>query len=154
MRVHPITGRYKLHDGTDFGAHDPSWISRFTDATRQAAAYRRGRVLLAGDAAHMTPQFMGQGMSSGVRDAYNLAGLYLERNIVDAFRSITAQNCQALGAEHGSARLRVRLFNAQQHLAADHQPCQLSGIGLTCLHVTDNAAVAHDRYVIRDRQHF
>ena len=39
--------------GTDFGVHNPTWISRFTDATRQAASYRRGRVLLAGDAAHI-----------------------------------------------------------------------------------------------------
>ena len=40
--------------GTDFGIHSPTWISRFTDATRQAAAYRVWRVLLAGDAAQCT----------------------------------------------------------------------------------------------------
>ena len=58
--------------GTDFGIHDPSWISRFTDATRQAAAYRRGRVLLAGDAAHTHPPTGGQGIGLGVQDAVNL----------------------------------------------------------------------------------
>jgi 3-(3-hydroxy-phenyl)propionate hydroxylase len=58
--------------GTDFGAHDPRWISRFTDATRQAAAYRRGRVLLAGDAAHTHPPTGGQGIGLGVQDAVNL----------------------------------------------------------------------------------
>ena len=58
--------------GTDFGAHGPKWISRFTDATRQAAAYRRGRVLLAGDAAHTHPPTGGQGIGLGVQDAVNL----------------------------------------------------------------------------------
>jgi 3-(3-hydroxy-phenyl)propionate hydroxylase len=58
--------------GTDFGAHDPTWISRFTDATRQAAAYRAGRVLLAGDAAHVHYPAGGQGLSLGVQDAVNL----------------------------------------------------------------------------------
>jgi 2-polyprenyl-6-methoxyphenol hydroxylase-like FAD-dependent oxidoreductase len=58
--------------GTDFGAHDPTWISRFTDATRQAAAYRTGRVLLAGDAAHVHYPAGGQGLSLGVQDAVNL----------------------------------------------------------------------------------
>jgi 3-(3-hydroxy-phenyl)propionate hydroxylase len=58
--------------GTDFGTHDPRWISRFTDATRQAAAYRRGRVLLAGDAAHIHPPTGGQGIGLGVQDAVNL----------------------------------------------------------------------------------
>jgi len=58
--------------GTDFGVHSPNWISRFTDMTRQAAAYRNGRVLLAGDAAHVHPPQGGQGLNIGVQDAVNL----------------------------------------------------------------------------------
>jgi 2-polyprenyl-6-methoxyphenol hydroxylase-like FAD-dependent oxidoreductase len=58
--------------GTDFGIHDPTWISRFTDMTRQAATYRAGRVLLAGDAAHVHYPAGGQGLSLGVQDAVNL----------------------------------------------------------------------------------
>ena len=58
--------------GTDYGVHSPSWISRFTDLTRQAAAYRTGRVLLAGDAAHVHYPVGGQGLNIGVQDAVNL----------------------------------------------------------------------------------
>jgi 3-(3-hydroxy-phenyl)propionate hydroxylase len=58
--------------GTDFGVHDATWISRFTDATRQAAAYRSGRVLLAGDAAHIHSPAGGQGIGLGIQDAVNL----------------------------------------------------------------------------------
>ena len=58
--------------GTDFGIHNATWISRFTDMTRQAAAYRVGRVLLAGDAAHVHYPAGGQGLSLGVQDAVNL----------------------------------------------------------------------------------
>jgi 2-polyprenyl-6-methoxyphenol hydroxylase-like FAD-dependent oxidoreductase len=58
--------------GTDFGVHDATWISRFTDMTRQAASYRDGRVLLAGDAAHVHYPAGGQGLSLGVQDAVNL----------------------------------------------------------------------------------
>jgi 3-(3-hydroxy-phenyl)propionate hydroxylase len=58
--------------GTDFGVHDVSWLSRFTDAARQAAAYRDRRVLLAGDAAHIHSPAGGQGLNTGVQDAVNL----------------------------------------------------------------------------------
>ncbi len=58
--------------GTDFGVHHPTWISRFTDATRQAAEYRSGRVLLAGDAAHIHSPAGGQGIGLGIQDAVNL----------------------------------------------------------------------------------
>jgi 2-polyprenyl-6-methoxyphenol hydroxylase-like FAD-dependent oxidoreductase len=57
---------------TDFGVHSPTWISRFTDATRQAEAYRTGRVLLAGDAAHIHSPTGGQGIGLGIQDAVNL----------------------------------------------------------------------------------
>ncbi len=58
--------------GSDFGVHNPTWISRFTDMTRQAATYRDRRVLLAGDAAHVHYPAGGQGLSLGVQDAVNL----------------------------------------------------------------------------------
>jgi 3-(3-hydroxy-phenyl)propionate hydroxylase len=58
--------------GTDYGIHSPTWITRFTDMTRQAVAYRDRRVLLAGDAAHVHSPVGGQGLQTGVQDAVNL----------------------------------------------------------------------------------
>ncbi|WP_200944015.1 FAD-dependent monooxygenase [Lysobacter sp. Root604] len=58
--------------GTDYRIHSPAYISRFTDTTRQAASYRVGRVLLAGDAAHIHSPIGGQGLNTGVQDAVNL----------------------------------------------------------------------------------
>lgn len=62
----------RVFAGTDFGVHSPRWLSRFGDATRQAERYRVGRVLLAGDAAHIHPPMGGQGLNLGVQDAFNL----------------------------------------------------------------------------------
>jgi 3-(3-hydroxy-phenyl)propionate hydroxylase len=70
--LHDLSGALIAVFGTDFGIHNPTWISRFTDMTRQAAAYRDGRVLLAGDAAHVHYPAGGQGLSLGVQDAVNL----------------------------------------------------------------------------------
>lgn len=58
--------------GSDYGVHSPAWISGFTDSSRQAAAYRAGRVMLAGDAAHIHHPVGGQGLNTGVQDAVNL----------------------------------------------------------------------------------
>ncbi|HKP74090.1 MAG TPA: FAD-dependent monooxygenase, partial [Longimicrobiaceae bacterium] len=78
---HPGSGEPTLRDlsaaliavcGTDYGVHSPAWISRFTDMARQAATYRQGRVLLAGDAAHVHYPMGGQGLNIGVQDAVNL----------------------------------------------------------------------------------
>lgn len=64
--------RLRAVAGTDFGAHSPRWLSRFGDATRLAERYRVGRVLLAGDAAHIHPPVGGQGLNLGIQDAFNL----------------------------------------------------------------------------------
>jgi 2-polyprenyl-6-methoxyphenol hydroxylase-like FAD-dependent oxidoreductase len=58
--------------GCDYGVHDVRWLSRFTDMARQAATYRNGRVLLAGDAAHVHSPAGGQGLNIGIHDAVNL----------------------------------------------------------------------------------
>jgi 2-polyprenyl-6-methoxyphenol hydroxylase-like FAD-dependent oxidoreductase len=74
--IAPTLGEFRqqlrVYAGTDFGVHSPRWLSRFGDATRQAEQYRVGRVLLAGDAAHIHPPMGGQGLNLGIQDAFNL----------------------------------------------------------------------------------
>ena len=62
----------RMTAGTDLGVHSPRWLSRFGDGTRLAERYRAGRVLLAGDAAHIHPPAGGQGLNLGIQDAFNL----------------------------------------------------------------------------------
>ncbi|WP_424630417.1 FAD-dependent monooxygenase [Bradyrhizobium sp. SYSU BS000235] len=70
--LHDLARALTANYGHDFGVHAPSWMSRFSDATRQAETYRKGRVLLAGDAAHIHSPMGGQGLNLGLQDAINL----------------------------------------------------------------------------------
>jgi 3-(3-hydroxy-phenyl)propionate hydroxylase len=80
--------------GTDFGVHNVTWLSRFTDAARQAASYRERRVLLAGDAAHVHGPAGGQGLNIGVQDAVNL-GWKLAQVVSDPSRESLLDTYQA-----------------------------------------------------------
>lgn len=84
----------RVFAGTDFGVHSPRWLSRFGDATRLAERYRVGRVLLAGDAAHVHPPMGGQGLNLGVQDAFNLGwklaaelGGWAPEGLLDSYES-------------------------------------------------------------------
>jgi 2-polyprenyl-6-methoxyphenol hydroxylase-like FAD-dependent oxidoreductase len=70
--IEEVKRQLRAFAGTDFGVHSPRWLSRFGDATRLAERYRVGRVLLAGDAAHIHPPWGGQGLNLGIQDAFNL----------------------------------------------------------------------------------
>lgn len=110
--------------GTDFGAHSPRWLSRFGDATRQSERYRVGRVLLAGDAAHIHPPTGGQELNLGVQDAFNLGwklaaavGGWAPEGLLDSYHAErhpvgarvldnTRAQIALLGTDPGAAALR------------------------------------------------
>jgi 2-polyprenyl-6-methoxyphenol hydroxylase-like FAD-dependent oxidoreductase len=135
--------------GTDFGVRGATWVSRFTDLARQAAAYRAGRVLLAGDAAHVHSPVGGQGLNIGVQDAVNLgwklaqvvAGTSPER-LLDTYhaerhpvaarvlRDTLAQTALARSDERNDALREVlsellTLDEARKHVAG-----RMSGLGI------------------------
>ena len=96
--------------GTDYGVHSPTFISRFTDMTRQAAAYREGRVLLAGDAAHVHAPDGGQGLNTGVQDAVNLGWKLAQvvngtspESLLDTYHAERHPVARARAAQHDGA---------------------------------------------------
>ena len=103
--------------GTDYGIHSPTWISRFTDMARQAAAYRNRRVLLAGDAAHVHHPVGGQGLNTGLQDAVNLGWKLAQ--VVN--QSSPDSLLDTYHAERHPVAARV-LRNAMAQMALLHRP--------------------------------
>ncbi|MEU1530214.1 rifampin monooxygenase [Streptomyces fagopyri] len=116
--------RLRAVAGTDFGVHSPRLLSRFSDATRQAERYRVGRIMLAGDAAHIHPPTGGQGLNLGVQDAFNLGwklaaavGGWAPEDLLDSYHAErhpvgarvldnTRAQITLLGTDPGAAALR------------------------------------------------
>jgi 3-(3-hydroxy-phenyl)propionate hydroxylase len=106
--------------GTDFGVHNPTWLSRFTDATRQAASYRRGRVLLAGDAAHVHSPTGGLGIGLGMQDAVNLGW-----KLGQVVRGVSGEGLlDTYHAERHAAGARALKFTMAQSLFQKADPRQ------------------------------
>lgn len=130
-----IAAQLRAFAGTDLGAHSPRWTSRFTDATRLAERYRAGRVLLAGDAAHVHPPLGGQGLNLGIQDAFNLGWKLAaevdgwapddlldtyeteRRPVADDVLSITRVQSELLSTEPGPRAVR-RLLTELMHIDA------------------------------------
>jgi 3-(3-hydroxy-phenyl)propionate hydroxylase len=105
--------------GTDFGIHSPTYLSRFTDMTRQAAAYRARRVLLAGDAAHVHPPIGGQGLNIGVQDAVNL-GWKLAQVVKQRSPEILLDTYHAERHPVGARVLRMTMAQSALRRPDDH----------------------------------
>ena len=110
--------------GKDFGIHSPTWISRFTDVTRQAVAYRDRRVLLAGDAAHVHPPLGGHGLNIGVQDAVNLGW-----KLAQVIRRVSPESLlDSYHAERHPVAARV-LRNTMAHMAVRRQDDRSKALG-------------------------
>jgi 2-polyprenyl-6-methoxyphenol hydroxylase-like FAD-dependent oxidoreductase len=105
--------------GTDYGVHCPTWLSRSTDMARQAASYRDGRVLLAGDAAHVHHPIGGQGLNTGVQDAVNLG--WKLALVVNGSAPVSLLD--SYHAERHPVAARV-LQNTMAQLALLHRPAE------------------------------
>ncbi|WP_043651619.1 rifampin monooxygenase [Nocardia thailandica] len=107
--------RLRAVAGTDFGVHSPRWLSRFGDATRQAETYRRDRILLAGDAAHIHPPVGGQGLNLGIQDAVNLgwklAAQVRGRAPADLLDSYEAERAPVAAEVIDSSRAQMELLS-------------------------------------------
>ena len=114
--------------GTDFGVHDVTWLSRFTDMARQAASYRERRVLLAGDAAHVHSPAGGQGLNIGVQDAVNLGWKLAQ--------VVNGTSPESLLDTYQAERHPIGCARAQDHHGADRaQPRRRTDEGLARDHV-------------------
>ncbi|MFF3288394.1 FAD-dependent monooxygenase [Streptomyces sp. NPDC003023] len=137
----------RLALGTDFGMHDARWISRFHSDERQAPSYRKGRVLLAGDAAHVHSPAGGQGMNTGLQDAANLSWKLVSviqgrapdpEALLDTYESerhpVGAAVLRSSGAIVRLAMARTPLQRAARSLAArllsSVRPASAKAIGL------------------------
>jgi 3-(3-hydroxy-phenyl)propionate hydroxylase len=110
--------------GTDYGIHTPASISRFTDMTRQAVAYRDRRVLLAGDAAHVHPPMGGQGLNIGVQDAVNLGW-----KLAQVVKGISPESLlDTYHAERHPIAARV-LRNTMAHVALQRPDARTKALG-------------------------
>jgi 3-(3-hydroxy-phenyl)propionate hydroxylase len=121
--------------GTDYGTHTPASISRFTDMTRQAVAYRDRRVLLAGDAAHVHPPMGGQGLNIGVQDAVNLGW-----KLAQVVKRITPESLlDTYHAERHPIAARV-LRSTMAHVALQRPDARTKALGeiLADLHKLDD----------------
>ncbi len=129
--------------GTDFGIHSPTWISRFTDATRQAVDHRDGRVLLAGDAAHVHSPAGGQGIGLGVQDAVNLGWKLAQvvrgispDGLLDTYHSerhpatarVLKQTMAQSVAQTSDPRIAALRDTTEEMLAFDGPRTQLAGL--------------------------
>jgi 3-(3-hydroxy-phenyl)propionate hydroxylase len=116
--------------GTDYGMHSPTYISRFTDRTRQAAAYRDRRVLLAGDAAHVHPPMGGQGLNIGVQDALNLGW-----KLAQVVKRISPESLlDSYHAERHPVGARV-LRNTMAHVALQRPDERTKALGETLANI-------------------